>query len=128
MPSKLFRSAASAIFFSEIAGDVVGLVGMEVEVEPVLDRMREDAVEQFLEVRHHVGDGAEHALGRGDALRQLAEPGLVAHALDAEQAGGLQLDAARASARASPRTPARRSCSCGGTLSRWVRSALVPWA
>ena len=74
--------------------DVVGLVGMEIEVEPELDRMREHAVEQFLEVRHHVGDGAEHAFRRGDPLRQRLQPGEIARAVDAEQARRLQLDAA----------------------------------
>ena len=75
-------------------GDVVGLVGVEVEVEPVLDGKRKDEVEQFLKVGNHVGDGAEHAFRRGDALGERREPGLVARGLYAGETDGLQLDAA----------------------------------
>ena len=76
--------------------------------------MREHAVEQLLEVRHHVGDGAEHALRRGDALRQRLEPGRVARRPRCRAGRRPAARCGRASAPASPRTPARRSASCGG--------------
>ena len=58
-------------------------------------------------------------LGGGDAFRRaLSNHCLVAHALDAEQDTRLQFDPAAPSARASLRTPARRSSSCGATLNR----------
>ena len=128
MPSKPFQMAASAIFFSDDGGDVVGLVGVEIEVEPVLDGERKDAVEQFLEVGHHVGDGAEHAAGRGDALGERRRTRLLSRtaSMPTRQAACSSMRP-RQRSRISSNT-GQEIVSCGATLSRWVRSALVPWA
>ena len=107
--------------------DIVGLVGVEIEVEPVLDRMREHAVEQFLEVRHHVGDGAEHALRRGDAPGQRLRTSPKSRAPRCRTGRPPAVRCGRASARASPRTPARRSPpaarpSRDGCAAPWCRA------
>ena len=106
---------------------LVGLVGVEIEVEPVLDRRAKHRVEQRVEIRHHVGDRAEHALGIGDPLGEPGEPRAIAHALDAEQAGAPAARCARAMPRASPRRPARRSSpaappSRDGCAAPWCRA------
>ena len=67
-------------------GDIVGFVGMEVKIEAVLDRRREDAVEQLLEVGHHIGHRAQNSARCGHPLHQIAEPGCIAHRLDTKQA------------------------------------------
>ena len=65
---------------------IAGLVGVEVEVEAVLDGEREHEVEQFLKIRHHVGEGPEYALRCRDALGQRREPFSIARGFYAGEA------------------------------------------
>ena len=67
---------------------------MEIEIEAQSNRLGEHAVEQRIEIGHHVGDSTEDAAMAGDGVRQPVEPGFVLRLVDAEQAGSLQLDAA----------------------------------
>ncbi len=127
MPSKSFHSAASAIFLQRDGGYVVGLVGVEIEVEAVLDGERKDEVEQFLKVGHHVGDAAEHAFRRGDAFGERGEPALSRTASMPVRQAACSSIRPRQRSRISSNT-GQEIASCGATLSRWVRSALVPWA
>ena len=79
-------------------------------------RAREHAVEQLLEVGHHVGDARRaRRSAAATACASIVEPGVVAHAVDAEQATPPAARCGRASARASPRTPARRSPPAAAT-------------
>ena len=101
---------------------------MEVEVEPVLDRGAKTSVEQFVEVGHHVGDGAEHALRSRDAFRQPGEPRAVAHALDAEQAGAPAARSGRASVSRIASKTGQEIASCGATRIEMGAQRLVPCA
>ena len=68
------------------------LVGVEIEVEPVLDRRLKDSVEQLFEVGHHRGRRAEHAASGRDQPGKTGEPGAIAHHLDANQGRRLKRD------------------------------------
>jgi hypothetical protein len=74
--------------------DIVGLVGVKIEIKSKIDGLAEHAIQQCIDVRDHVGDRAENALVTGDGTGQTVEPVFVLRFINPEQAGCLQLDAA----------------------------------
>ena len=73
-------------------GGVARLVGVKVDRQAAFLRESEEAVEARLQVGHRIGDRAQHAAALGDQVRG-ADVSVV-HMVDADEAGGLQRDAA----------------------------------
>ena len=71
---------------------IVGLVGMEVEIEPMVDGRAEHTVEQCVKIRHHIRDCTEHAAGSRHPADKRFEPVRLAHTLDPQKACRLQRD------------------------------------
>ncbi len=51
--------------------DIVGLVGVKIEIEPEIDGFCKQAIEQCIQIGNHVGDRAENAQVAGDGIGEL---------------------------------------------------------
>ena len=95
LPGKPVRIAASAMWRSERAGGIGGLVDVEIEVEAGVGGHPHHLVEGAVEVRDHEGDRAEHAVRPRHEGDELGGEGIVEEEVDREQRDRLQVDAVR---------------------------------
>lgn len=66
---------------------------MEIEVEPPAPGRGNDAIEQAVEARRHIGDAAEDTVMLGDEIGKLVEERLIGGRFDGDQRHALQVDA-----------------------------------